>query len=398
MAETQRVHVYPFGEVTGLRVHPVFAELRESEPLARVRLPHGGEGWLVTRYADVKLVNSDPRFTRSPVGEGVPRTTALPRRADSILGMDPPGHTRLRALVSKAFTPRRVERLRPRVEQVVAALLDRVEETGPGADLVAGLSLPLTITVICDLLGVPYRDHAEFRRWSDAMMSTTAVDPAEAEHSEAALRAYLARLVADRRAHPRDDLLGHLVAARDRGSRLTEPELVSFGVTLLIAGHETAANQLSNFVYVLLTTPPLLAALRADRSLLPGAVEELLRFVPLGNGIGNARVARVDVELSGGVVRAGEHVFAAGVNANRDPRAFPDPDTLDPRRAPNPHLAFGHGPHYCLGAQLARMELTVALGALLDRFPALALAVAPGDVPWKRGRLLRGPDRLPVRW
>ncbi|SDD61659.1 Cytochrome P450 [Actinokineospora iranica] len=390
--------MYPFGEITGLEVDPVFAQLRESEPLARVRLPYEGEGWLVTRYADVKLVNSDPRFTRAHVGDGIPRTTPLPRRGDSILGMDPPEHTRLRKLVSKAFTARRIGRLRPRIERIANVLLDRVERDGPPADLMDGVSLPLTITVICELLGVPYHDQGKFRHWTDAVMATTAYDPDEAQRCEIALRGYLARLVADHRENTYDDLLGHLVGARDEDEKLSEQELVSFGVTLLISGHETTANQIGNFTYVLLTNPHIIDALRADRALLPSAIEELLRFVPMGNGIGNARIAKEDVELSGGVVRAGEAVFAAGVNANRDRRVFTDPDRLDIHRADNPHLAFGHGPHYCLGAQLARMELAVVLDALLDRFPSLALAVPAAEVPWKQGRLLRGPESLPVQW
>ncbi|THA24100.1 cytochrome P450 [Streptomyces sp. RKND-216] len=399
MTSSERVHTYPFeGEVDGLDIHPRLTELRETEPLARLRLPYGGDGWLVTRYEDVKSANSDPRFSRASIGEDTPRTTPLARRGDTILSMDPPEHTRLRRLLSKAFTARSMAALQPWLEELFSSLLDAAERKGPPADVVKDLAEQFTIAVICRLLGVPYDDRASFQHWSEVIMSTTTYSREEAEEADAAIRRYLGDLVAARRAEPHDDLLGDLVAARDEGDRLTEEELITFGVTLLVAGHETSAHQLANMVYVLLTHDSQRALLGENPDLLPRAVEELLRFVPLGNGIGNARIATEDVALSGGTVRAGEGVMAAAVNANRDPRVFTDPDRLDVTRETNPHLAFGHGAHYCLGAQLARLELRVALGALLERFPGIRLAVAPEEVEWKRGGLFRGPRRLPIAW
>ncbi|MEU3838588.1 cytochrome P450 [Streptomyces sp. NPDC028635] len=399
MSTTRRVHTYPFeGEVHGLEIHPAFEELREAEPLARVKLPYGDEGWLVTRYDDVRTVNSDPRFSRAQIGEDTPRTTPLARRGDTILSMDPPEHTRLRRLLSKAFTARRMGQLQPWLEELFSGLLDGVQRMGPPADVVRDLAEPFTIAVICRLLGVPYEDRGKFQHWSEVIMSTTAYSKEEALAADRAIRTYLAGLVSARRAEPHDDLLGVLVAARDEGDRLSEEELITFGVTLLVAGHETSAHQLANMLYVLLTHEDQLRLVREQPELLPGAVEELLRYVPLGNGIGNARIAREDVELSGGTVCAGEGVMAAAVNANRDPRVFTDPERLDVTREKNPHLAFGHGAHYCLGAQLARMELRVAIGGVLGRFPGLRLAVPAEEIEWKTGGLFRGPRRLPVAW
>ncbi|QNS09288.1 cytochrome P450 [Streptomyces xanthii] len=399
MSATRRVHTYPFeGEVHGLELHPKFEELRESDPLARVRPPYGGEGWLVTRYDDVRTANSDPRFSRNQIGEDTPRTTPLARRGDTILSMDPPEHTRLRKLVSKAFTARRMGAMQGWLEELFAGLLDTAEHKGAPADVVRDLAEPFTIAVICRLLGVPYEDREKFQHWSEVIMSTTAYTKEEAVAADASIRAYLADLVAARRGGEYDDLLQVLVSARDEGDRLSEDELITFGVTLLVAGHETSAHQLANMIYVLLTHEDQLALLRERPELLQRAVEELLRFVPLGNGVGNARTALEDVELSGGTVRAGEGVMAAAVNANRDPRMFEDPDRLDITREKNPHLAFGHGAHYCLGAQLARMELRVAIGGMLERFPELRLAVPADEVEWKSGGLFRGPRRLPVAW
>ncbi|MFJ8439914.1 cytochrome P450 [Kitasatospora griseola] len=399
MTNSDRVHTYPFeGQVSGLDIHPKFTELRETEPLARVKLPYGGEGWLVTRHEDVKTANSDPRFSRASIGEDTPRTTPLARRGDAILSLDPPEHTRLRRLVSKAFTARRIGQMQSWLEEVVAGLLDDMARKGPPCDLTKDLAEPFTITVICRLLGVPYEDREKFQHWSAVIMSTTAYTREEAVAADASIRGYLAQLVAARRTEPHDDLLGVLVAARDEGDRLSEDELITFGVTLLVAGHETSAHQLGNMVYALFTHPDQLALLRERPELLPRAVEELLRYVPLGNGIGNARVATEDVELSGGTVRAGEGVLAAAVNANRDPRVFADPDRLDITREKNPHLAFGHGAHFCLGAQLARMELQVAIASLLERFPDVHLAVPAEDVVWKSGGLFRGPQQLPIAW
>ncbi|WP_019930333.1 cytochrome P450 [Nocardia sp. BMG111209] len=400
MTAPTEVRRYPFGEPVRLEIHPLFATLRREEPVSRIRLPYGGDGWLVTRYADVRQVLADPRFSRAAtVGrDDIPRATPEPARADALLSMDPPHHTRLRKLVSKAFTARRVAELRPRAQQIVDGLLDTVERTGSPADLVRGLALPLPVTVICEMLGVPPAEHHRFRDFSDTVMATTAYSLEQIRAARAALEDYLSELVARRRATPTDDLYGALVAARDNDDRLSEAELVNLGVTILIAGHETTANQIANFTYVLLSDPDRWELLLRRPDLVPAAVEELLRYVQLGSGAAFARVATEDVELGGVTVRAGESVFASIQSANRDEDVFGGSERLDLTRETSVHMAFGHGAHHCLGAQLARVELQVALSSLLRRFPALHLAVPADEVPWKTGLLVRGPRELPVGW
>ncbi|MCX4095378.1 cytochrome P450 [Nocardia sp. alder85J] len=400
MSAPTEVRPYPFGEPVQLEIHPLFATLRQEEPVSRIRLPYGGDGWLVTRYADVRQVLADHRFSRAvTVGrDDIPRSTPEPARANSLLSMDPPEHSRLRKLVSKAFTVRRVAELRPRAQQIVDDLFDDLERTGSPADLVQGLALPLPVTVICEMLGVPPEEQHRFRDFSDTVMSTTAHSLAEIVAARAALEDYLAELVARRRATPTDDLYGALVAARDDEDRLSEAELVNLGVTILIAGHETTANQIANFTYVLLSDPDRWESLLRRPESVPAAVEELLRYVQLGSGAAFARVATEDVELGGVTVRAGEAVFASIQSANRDDSVFAGSERLDLTRETNVHVAFGHGAHHCLGAQLARVELQVALSSLLRRFPGLHLAVPASEIPWKTGLLVRGPRTLMVGW
>ncbi|MHA6781510.1 cytochrome P450 [Pseudonocardia saturnea] len=397
---------YPFAEPDGLAFDPRYAELRREEPLARVALPYGGDAWLATRLDDVRTVLSDRRFSRAAtVGADVPRVRPeIDHEAASILNMDAPGHTRLRKLVARAFTVRRVEDLRPRTAALTAELLAGMRAAGAPADLVAHLSVPLPVTIICELLGVPVEDRDVFRAGADAALSTTGMSPQERADARAALVAYMAGLVARRRARadagdPTDDLLGALVTARDEGDALTEPELIGLGIGILVAGHETTMNMIGNIVFALLSRPDRGDSLRAgDRDAVARGVEELLRFLPLGASAGFPRIAVEDVELAGGTVRAGEAVVVSVAAANRDPEAFESPDELILDRAENRHVAFGHGLHHCLGAQLARMELQEAVGALLAEFPDLRLAVDPADVPWRTGALVRGPRELLISW
>jgi cytochrome P450 len=392
------IRPFPFTEPDDLVLSPEYLELQRDEPVARVRLPYGGDGWLATRYVDVKTVLADPRFSRAAVmapGADVPRTLpSMPAEAN-ILSMDPPDHTRLRRLVAKAFTARRTEQLRERAQEIVDGLLDAMEERGAPADLVESLAMPLPITIICEMLGVPFEDRDKFRAWSEAAVAITAFTHEEILASGEALRAYIGELAERKRVDPADDMLSVLVAAHDNEDRLSTQELVSFGVALLVAGHETTANQLGNFVFLLLRDPDRLGELRADPTLLPAAVEELLRFTPLGGSAGFPRIATAEVELSGVTIKPGEAVFVDNLAANRDPSVFENPNELDFHREQNPHITFGHGAHHCIGAPLARMELQVAIGALLKRFPLLRL---DGEVAFKKGRLIRGPQALPVRW
>ena len=398
MATAQRVRSYPFGEPRGLELDPMYAHVREHEPLCRIRLPYGEDAWLVTRHEDVRTVLADPRFSRAAaLSRDVPRTTPVPLPL-GILDMDPPEQARLRRLVAKAFTARRVEELRPRAQQICDELLDAFVAAGPPGDLANDLALPLSVTVVCELLGVPYAERNQFGRWAEALLSMTALTPEQRQDYVGQLSAYMAGLVAQRRQRSTDDLLGALVLARDEQDRLTEHELIFLAIGLLAAGHETTVNQVSNFVLVLLDHPGQLRLLREDPGLMPAAVEELSRFVPLSAGPNVPRYAIAEVELSGGTVPAGDPVLASRSAANRDPRVFADPDRLDLRRAPALNFGFGHGVHHCLGAPLARMELQVALAALLDRFPGLDLAVDRSELRWKRGMALRGPMEFPITW
>ncbi|MBV1854666.1 cytochrome P450 [Catellatospora tritici] len=390
---------YPFGEADRLNLDPFYAHLRGAEPLTRVRLPYGEEAWLATRYDDVRTVLGDARFSRAAsVGRDEPRTH--PRQGDSgMLSMDPPEHTRLRKLVAKAFTARRVETLRPRTQEIANGLLDDFAAKGSPGDLVEHFSTPLPVAVICELLGVPFADRDKFQVWSEAIISTTSLTPQQIQDYLNSLWGYIAQLIAQRRVQETDDLLGALVRARDEDNdRLSEQELVQLSAGLLAAGHETTVTQLPNFVYVLLTNPDRWRELVAHPDRVPAAVEELMRYVPLGTAAAFARYATEDIMLGDILVRAGEPVLGSLASANRDERVFDHPDELDFARESNPHMGFGHGPHHCVGAQLARMELQVAIGSLVARFPNLELAVAEGELEWKKGMLVRGLRALPVRW
>jgi cytochrome P450 len=389
---------YPFSEPHQLDIEPLFEQLRAQEPLTRVRLPYGEPAWLATRYEDVKVVLGDPRFSRAAAaGRDEPRLRPHLTPPGNILALDPPEHSRIRRLVMKAFTVRRVEQLRTRAQAIADDLVDALLAQGPPADLVDGFALPLPIQVICELLGVPVEDRGDFRVWSDAFLSTTKFTPDEVRDAMTRLRDYMAGLIALRRETRHDDLLGALVAARDEEDRLSEDELLSLAEALLVAGHETTASQIPNFVHVLLTHPDQLARLRADLGLVPKAVEELMRFVPLGAGAGIARYALEDVELGGVTVRAGEPVLPALASANRDEAVYHAPEELDLLRAEASHVGFGHGAHHCLGAPLARMELQVALETLLRRLPGLRLT-EDGGIEWKSGLSTRGPAHLPLAW
>jgi cytochrome P450 len=388
-----------FGASDRLDVDPAFAELRRERTLRRVRLPYGEPAWLVTRYEDATLVLGDPRFSRAAAnGRDEPRTRPYTASPGSLLRHDPPEHSRLRRLVAKAFTARRVEALRPRAQRIADDLVDRMLIQGPPAELVEDFALPLPITVICELLGVPVGDRGRFRLWSDAFLSTTRFTPDEVTEYAGRMREYMAGLIAEHRTAPRDDLIGALVTARDEQDRLSEEELLAMAEGILVAGHETTAAQIPNFVYTLLTHPAQLAAVLAEPALVPRAVEELMRYVPLGGGAGSARYALEDVELGGVTVRAGEPVVVALQSANRDESVYAAPDVLDLHRQETSHVGFGHGPHHCLGAQLARMELQVALGTLLHRLPGLRFAGSEDEIVWKTGIATRGPARMPIAW
>jgi cytochrome P450 len=376
-----------------------FARLRETRPVGPARMPGYGRVWVVTRYADVRAALADPRLSKD-VGRWPGGARIRPSETRGVgahmLHADPPAHTRLRRPVQKAFTPGRVAQLRTRTRQVAAALLDQLAGAGGEVtDLLDGLARPLPVTVLCELLGVPEADRA----W--ILAAVTAYDAAgEMERVERDLAAYFARLIAARRAEPAGDLLSALVQASDTAGAgeepLTEAELVSAAYLLVMAGFDTTANLIATSAMALLTHPGAAARLRADRSLLPVAVEELLRFTSPVNHA-NDRFTTEDVTIGGTAIPAGEWVIISLLSANRDPARFPESGRLDLGRDTSGHLAFGHGVHYCVGAPLARMEGEVALGALLDRFPRMSLAVPPQELRWRAVSLMNGLESLPVR-
>lgn len=389
---------YPFNRTDTLELDERYAKLRDDEPMVRVQLPHGESAWLATRYADARFVLGDARFSRVlPEGHDEPRMSPEPGPG-GILAMDPPEQTRVRRLGTKAFTVRGVEALRPRAIEVATELVDRMIELGPPADLVENFAVPLPVTMICTLLGVPLADQHLFREWSEAFVSATGLTLEQRTDYQAKLWGYMAGLLRERKAQPRDDLLSGLAQAREDDDRFGEEEILQFASGLLAAGHETTTSQIPNFVATLIEHPDELARLRERPELAPQAVEELMRFVPLGVGAAFPRYAREDVEVGGVLVKAGEAVLAALGSANRDDRAFPNADVLDLTRPVSPHLGFSHGAHHCLGAPLARMELQVALTVLVGRLPNLRLAVPVEQLRWKRGSFMRSLVEMPISW
>jgi cytochrome P450 len=378
-----------------------FARMRAEGPVAWVTMPDGRRAWLITGYEDVRAALADPRIVKDwprkmAPGEGYQLDPALEFLNVHMLNMDPPDHTRLRRLVTKAFTARRVASLRPRVEAITSSLLSAMADGDhPEVDLIEAFAFPLPITVICELIGIPVADQEAFRGWSHALMSS-AISLEEVLSAALAIREYLTDLVAAKRQEPADDLLSALIAARDEEDFLDEREMIGMLVLLLVAGHETTTNLLASGMLALFTHPAQLSRLRADPALLPGAVEELLRFV---NPINHAseRFALEPVPIAGVTIPPREWVVCATFSANHDPARFPDPGQLDLSRDAGGHLAFGHGIHFCLGAPLARLEGEVAFGALLARFPALSLAVPVSELRWRPSSVIHGLASLPVR-
>ncbi|MFF9479878.1 cytochrome P450 [Streptomyces sp. NPDC014733] len=391
--------------------HTAYAALRESGPVHRIVGPDGQPAWLVTRYDDVRAALADPRLSldRRHATPGSYRGFALPPALDAnLLNMDPPDHTRVRRLVVRAFTPGRVEALRPSVRRLADELLDAVEPAGR-ADLLADYAGQLPIVVICDLLGIPRADRRDFRAWTDRLITPDPSRPELMKQAVGELFAYFTGLIATKRAHPADDLLSELVAVRDTpdatapdapapgGDRLSEDELTSLAFLILFAGYENTVHLIGNAVLALLDHPEQLQALCRNPAELPNAVEEFMRFDPPAP-LAIRRFPREDLEIGGVRVPAGDCVLLSVASANRDEARFPAADRLDLARGLSGHLALGHGIHHCLGAPLARMETAVALGALLERFPGLRLDVPRESLTHRRTLRARGLNSLPVTW
>jgi cytochrome P450 len=387
--------------------YATFARMRDQDP---VLCQPGIDGetpiWFVTRYEDAESVLlDDERFVRDPrlalsseqlAGELPP---FVPFIDSNMLNRDGDDHRRLRRLVSKVFTPRIVERLRPRIQEIADTLIDRVSTDGE-MELVSAFAFPLPITVIAELLGVPVADRERFREWSAAMVSP-ALAAAELEQADASLTAfvdYLRVLFGERRHEPGQDLVSALVAVEDGGDTLSEEELSSMVALLIVAGHETTVSLIGNATLALLTNPEQRTALERDPALLPRAIEELIRYDgPVERTL--VRWAAVDVELRGEKIRRGDSVIVILGAADRDPERFEEPDRLDlAAERETRHLGFGRGPHFCLGAPLARLEAEIALGTLLRRLPGLRLAVAPDELRWRPVPLFRSLVALPVAW
>jgi cytochrome P450 len=369
----------------------VYALLRKEEPVRRVLLPSDVPGWLVTSYDDARMLLADPRLGKDNdriarlLPPALARTYAGPLAA-TMLAADPPDHTRLRKLVTRAFTPRSIAGLRPVIERTVEELLGAMA-AGATVDLVAAYALPLPITVISHMLGVPAADQSRLRDWASG---SDTVD------SQRQLTALLTALVEDKRAHPGDDLLSALTQVADEGSRLSADELLYMSFLLLTAGFETTVNLIGNGVLSLLRHPAQLALLQSDPGLLPDAVEEFLRYEGPVH-VATFRFTRESVRAGGTDIPADQLVLISLLAANRDGDRFPDPDRLDITRPTAGHLAFGHGIHYCIGAPLARLEGQIAIGRLVNRFPGLTLAAEPSELRWHGSPLMHGLRSLPVR-
>ncbi|MFD8986095.1 cytochrome P450 [Streptomyces sp. NPDC059564] len=381
--------------------YPVYARLRARGPVHHVRTPDGEELWLVVGHEACRTAFTDPRLSRDwrrsgDIGQIINADRDHPVLAHMLMS-DPPDHTRLRRLVAREFTPRRIESLAPRIQQITDELLDAMEANPRRrADLVNDFAFPLPMTVICELLGVPELDREAFRGWSNEIVARSSPEAEAAVYAE--VPRYLTELIDAKRAAPGDDLLSAMIHAVDEGGdRLSPDELIGMSLLILIAGHETTVNMIGNGMRALFAHPEQLADLRADPGLLDGALEEMLRYDgPVETC--TERLALEDVEMGGVVIPAGSTVLITMADADRDPARFEEPDRFDIRRDARGHIAFGHGLHYCLGAPLARMEGRIALRSLLERFPDLDGDADEAKLVWVRGMLIRGVRELPVRW
>ncbi|MFJ8694279.1 cytochrome P450 [Streptomyces roseolilacinus] len=392
------VRHWPALDLFGVDFDPVLARLMEEGPVTRIKLPNGsGWAWLVTRYDDVRTVTNDPRFSRKLVVENdVTRLAPHFIPVDGAVGFeDPPDHTRLRRSVAPAFTTRGVERLRDRAREMLDELVEGVLRDGPPADFTQRLLGPFPLAVVCELMGVPAEDRPSMHEWTNLILSS-AQGVERSQRAKEEMCAYFAETMRRRRGTGGEDVIGLLSAAVEAGE-ITESESVGLALLVQIGG-EAVTNNTGNMLFILLNRPDLMDRLRADREGRPQAIEELLRYIPHRSAVGLSRIALEDVTVAGVRIRAGDAVYVSYLAANRDPDVFPDPERIDFDRAPNPHVAFGYGPHFCVGAMLARLESELLVDALADRFPGLRLAVPAEEVRFRRGALIRGPESMPVTW
>jgi cytochrome P450 len=373
--------------------------LREESPLVKVKLPTGATAWAATRHEDIRAILSDPRFSSNRAHPGFPRMRDLPfapSRQPMLLDMDQPEHGRARRAVIGEFTVKRLAALEPRMQQIVDELIDAMLAGPRPVDLVQAFSLPVPTLVICEILGVPYADHEFFQKHSSRLVSGN-TPTAERAQSYVEIMSFMRRLVADKEQSPTDDLLSRQIQQQREEGSFDREALVAIGFLLLLAGHESTASMISLSTLALLQNPDQLAKVRQNPDITVAAVEELLRYFTISeSGVG--RVAMEDVEIGGVIIRAGEGVLALAHTANRDPEVFENPDALDLERGARNHLAFGFGPHQCLGQNLARMELKIVINTLFRRIPGLRLAVPVEELSFNDNASVYGMPELPVTW
>lgn len=391
---------FPFPDGPLATQPPEYVRRRQECPLSEVRLPSGDTAVLALRYEDVDRVMSDPSFSRDLSAPGSPRMFPADGLSDDpnfLVNMHGADHLRLRRIVGPAFSPRQADSWRGEIRAIIDELLGEIKQEGPPADLIPRLCFPMPIRIICRQLGVPRADSDRFRSWVEAFLSVSGKSPEERKTSIDAFTSYVVELIAEHRRQPGKDLVDHLINARDKDDRLSEEELVSMTRGLIVGGNETIANALSRVLLTVLTRREIWRLMVGDRSLVPAAIDELLRLNPPGR-IGLLRLSTKDVDLPSGHIRAGQAVLSPLIAAGHDPEVFPDPEEFVLDRPGPSTLAFGAGTHYCLGAHMARVQLQVAVTALLDHFPGLHLTLPPEELPWSSGLWAVALRGLPVSW
>jgi cytochrome P450 len=399
-AETTDLPSFPFSSHS-LTPPAEYAERRATCPFGQVKLPSGDPAILLVTYRDVAAAVADTRLSHDLTAPGLPRMTVEPsflQDPDILLNKDGEDHLRIRRIVAAAFTPRATERWKPVIQQIADELIDDLLRAGPPADLVDTYCFALPVRIICRLLGVPEQDALQFRAWSNAFSAGARMTPEELMAQIGAFMAYVAGLIAAKRAEPGEDLIDDLIAARDGADRLTEQELLTLVTGLITVGNETTSTALSRFLAELLDGDRALwRQLLENPDILPAAVDELLRFTGLSNSA-LLRIAVEDVELPSGTVKAGQTIAIPSNAALRDPEAYPDPDAIVFDRDAPVSLIFGGGPHYCLGAHLAKAELVIGLGTLLKRLPELRMTVARDKLEFSGGEIVDSMLTLPAAW
>ncbi|MGW7689155.1 cytochrome P450 [Streptomyces asiaticus] len=403
---TEAIPNYPFEQPNVLEPPKEWAETRAKCPVAHVRMPSGDVVGLLTGYEEVRGLLTDPRFSRNLEREGAARMSTTedggvfsrPSVGD-VDNKEGPGHRRWRRLISRAFTVKKMEAWRPRIQQMADALVDDMVAKGAPVDLRAALALPLPVQVICALLGAPSEDQDRFARWSETLLTLTRYTQAEVDDAQREFRAYASDLIERKRAHPGDDLLSELTQISDsEDGRLSHDELIATAVGLLLAGHETTSNMILKMTAMLLSERERYEAVLAAPGLVPDVVEEALRMDANG-GVGIPRFITEDTEVNGVPVNAGSTLFVNLHAANRDERKFPDPDRFDPHRENRAqHLTFGAGPHFCVGQTLARVELQVVLGTFVRRLPELRLRDTAADLRTREGVSAGGFEDMWITW